>query len=537
MRENLRKAALLFTIGLSSCHCWDPVGQGPYFEKQEDQIWVVKNSYQARGEPRNPDSRMVVVEFDEEGQQQVSPSQKQLLSKQINSFEPKTLIVYIHGWHNNADDKKIRYYSGKKEPTHDLWDFDSVLEEMGRADVGRTLGVYIGWRGESCNDRIGRWLTLDDRREAARGIGNSTEFQDFLSDTVDLGHRIKDCRVVVVGHSLGAVVLEHSMKGMIESKIPESSLPEMFLLLNSASTSSESSVIFDQINSSWRASQMDSGTKVITPRVVSLTSEADCAVKCALPLNGVIRGRGFSDRAPGFDDELIGHQLRLASSSDSSLKAAALFSESFKPRLDPKIWVQDDESGRTDIYRVHFKGERPKESYLWNLRVPAAVASHHNDVYNGRMQAVALSFLCMADPQSFGLPDDMYEIEKAIRRRSQPQMGDFVNGAAFRIPHNPTTIGFLLDRLEVSDEVSLLKKSPRETYKSNLCAILKFSCMSESAWSAKLKQRATSVFLENPKLIDIMLSAGPDEIRRDEMGARFLDFLGIDTRNNPNRHP
>jgi hypothetical protein len=133
-------------------------------------------------------------------------------------------VVYVHGWKNNA----ARTRPGGK--AKDVEKFQSALQELGyraRAaanalpfghEFRRTpvpiVGIYVGWPGKSLmGPNWFTFLSYWSRRGTANRVGDGEGLGPLLTSVI--AETRKDSpksRVILVGHSFGARVLEHAIE-------------------------------------------------------------------------------------------------------------------------------------------------------------------------------------------------------------------------------------------------------------------------------------------------------------------------------------
>jgi hypothetical protein len=133
-------------------------------------------------------------------------------------------LVYVHGWKNNGDQARPG-----AEPK-DVERFSRALTELGmraeQASPGNPvpiIGVYIGWRGKSLmGPGWFTWLSYWGRRNTANHIG-SEPLATVLNTIIDTTtpNAADKSRVLFVGHSFGARVLEHAIENGVKLYDPE----------------------------------------------------------------------------------------------------------------------------------------------------------------------------------------------------------------------------------------------------------------------------------------------------------------------------
>jgi hypothetical protein len=120
------------------------------------------------------------------------------------------VVVYIHGWQNNADDQP--------GTCQDVCLFrDTLLTRLAdeQANPGgkplKVVGIYLAWRGltftiEPFKHIVSYW----PRRAVARHVGQTGMFQALSQIESVIGERRQNYVLVLAGHSFGARVLENA---------------------------------------------------------------------------------------------------------------------------------------------------------------------------------------------------------------------------------------------------------------------------------------------------------------------------------------
>jgi hypothetical protein len=123
-----------------------------------------------------------------------------------------TIVVYIHGWSNNAEEKN-----------GNLKNFRSLLSEVAAEQKGHNrgvLGVYVSWRGESLRGPL-KYFSYWGRARAADAIGHGIMVESLArirnihwlvaKSAAGRGKSdleiYKNSRLVLIGHSFGGRAL------------------------------------------------------------------------------------------------------------------------------------------------------------------------------------------------------------------------------------------------------------------------------------------------------------------------------------------
>ncbi|CAN5776200.1 hypothetical protein BH18ACI5_BH18ACI5_06720 [soil metagenome] len=179
---------------------------------------------------RNAKFKTGFIEYAEDGTR-IDPQQAEKVLKLIESEKARRAngkvitLVYVHGWKNNADQAE----PGRKPK--DVERFTSALAELGeRARQASpnnpvpVIGVYIGWKGRSLNGPgLFTWLSYWSRRNVGNRVGDR-ELDVVLNAILDATvppDTDDPSRVMLVGHSFGARVLEHAVEKGVKLYDPE----------------------------------------------------------------------------------------------------------------------------------------------------------------------------------------------------------------------------------------------------------------------------------------------------------------------------
>ncbi|HUS08688.1 MAG TPA: hypothetical protein VMZ52_20455 [Bryobacteraceae bacterium] len=159
------------------------------------------------------------IEYNEDGSPVDPDQEKKVLAlidyeKQRADGHKIITVAYVHGWKNNAS----QVLPGRNP--QDVERFETALSELGyRARTADNkpgipvIGVYIGWRGKSVRGPGWfTWLSYWPRRNVANHVGGP-DVATTLNRIIDQTNKDSNTsRVLLVGHSFGARVLEHAIE-------------------------------------------------------------------------------------------------------------------------------------------------------------------------------------------------------------------------------------------------------------------------------------------------------------------------------------
>ena len=518
------------------------VPMGPYHKKPGS--WDVSKWIHKSGERKGSNTKFMVAEFDENGDPMIQAQLDGALAA-IKEFKPQALILYAHGWHNDSSCRC-------EQKGGDMNDIDAMIDQMAnpksatpgdrrpqdrRASI-RTMAIYVGWRGET-KLGLARWFTLDDRRDAARSLGHKPKFKRFLGNVAAAGKE-SGANVVFVGHSLGAALMEKSASDMIceKKKDDDARLPHLFILVNSAEQSKMSEVEIEKINRSPLVQGDLMGTKLISPRVIAVTSLGDSADKLWNPLNTLIIKREPPVKTVGFDNLTRTHTLEKSDwQALTNSEEYDIYKASLKDHLDTAFWAPESHRKQYEIhktdgitkYRMIPTGANARTPGFWNVQIPASLSSSHNDVYNQSIVSASINWLGVAKNRKKDLKDVLKDLEKELKacpvgspdfEGHHPQRTQRVMGAATRMPYNKESIGLLLTELE--------RPEPATKYRVNLFAILRFSHDAVEAWTPANLDRLR-LLMDDKSYRDALKASGGDEPgfwhKRDRNLKSFFGFM------------
>lgn len=243
------------------------------------------------------------VEIDDQGQLRDRAQMNALLDFLYKQAAEESLLinVFVHGWHHSAKpgDPNVESFKDSlaelSEVEHSLHQKSSDTNKARR----KVVGIYVGWRGDSIEIPIVKNITFWDRKNTAHEIGHlgMTELLLRLEEIRNVKNTqeppIKS-RLVILGHSFGGAAVYSATAQILTDRFVGSTTTkshigsaegfgDLVVLLNPAFEAMKYAPLYDlaQARCSYFEDQL--------PRLVILTSEADCATKFFFPM-----GRIFS---------------------------------------------------------------------------------------------------------------------------------------------------------------------------------------------------------------------------------------------------
>lgn len=315
------------------------------------------------------------------------------------------VVVFTHGWKNNA--------SPENEREKNLYSFKELMEKLGRNEQNRFgenarsyIGVYLGWRGESVRGFLDD-TTFWNRRDAAERVGSSDYAEAIfrIMGATKLGSQ--NSKIVVVGHSFGARVLETALTNTFVSLLvpqpdangqmapPTILAPaDLILYVNSANDSLRTKSMIELMKRSQFT--VDRGTDHYAgPLFLSVTSTGDTATGVAFPLGqnldaatkSLRKGyipqtipptpsqKTFFTHTPGHTPYLYSHQVQPV--TGSCISSTALFR-----------FVAGGQ-----CFEMTPVANRWNDSPYWVITVPPAIIKNHTDIFNPSFSTMMIKLM------------------------------------------------------------------------------------------------------------------------------------------------
>ena len=405
------------------------------------------------------------VEFDERGDFIDFRQHRDCEAKITNmtASGPVLLVMYCHGWKNNSH-------------SEDVVKFNSFLAKIAdsqeiREKGFRVHGVFLSWRGNVVQPFVDRSASDEFYQDCLTNYGEpivsqkynrGSDWMGFLPENIDFFTRQRaaehlvsglpiaraiftyasaakqygakqDNQVIVMGHSMGALMLEKSLGQALTGSLvmewwdgvkqmaQKPALPfDLILFLNSAAPSIYAKEMRDFLEANRNAQRFAPGTKA--PVIISLTSTADSATGTIYPLahvfaplqpslhrcytNGIfgsenqthpgIRQSKFYTKTPGHQPYLINHWVV----PDKAPAPVGLVGQddvfdaniSVKKTSDPYVFYTSDPGHPSKAWRVTNETSAPvtldglrlsmQESDYWIMNCGKELIASHGDIWS-----------------------------------------------------------------------------------------------------------------------------------------------------------
>jgi hypothetical protein len=368
------------------------------------------------------------------------------------------LIVYVHGWQNDASTL----------PGHDVGKFRCLLEHLADADNGahRFYGVYIGWRGKSVPGGDGWFhngsvpdliskavffipheLSMWNRKNAATRVAG-LPVTEAIFQSVAAARTGPRSRTILIGHSFGALLLEKAIGQAIAAKMISengntggrfTAPADFVVLLNSAAESIYAKEMIDMLRRRKPASTNSVVDEISAkhPLIVSITSKADWATRVLFPIGtqlSNVRGtfrkyewdtmygesshnvaqKEYFTRTPGHNERLVSYEALPASGSparptyqDTEVCSHEML-DAFRRNLNEPL---TGPNGAIKFSTIAATGEETQwelkptipdslQTPYWIIKVPKEIIRDHSDIFNENALAMMARLFRVSNPQS-----------------------------------------------------------------------------------------------------------------------------------------
>jgi hypothetical protein len=373
----------------------------------------------------------------------------------LQKTERPLLVVYIHGWLNNATSGDVGNFKG----------FLSRLSQSKQVSIHHytVFGVYFAWPGKSLDIPYLQYLTFWNRKQAAERIASNGDCLDAIEQLSQTARLHENNYVFLIGHSFGGLILERTVEHTLRTLQGQKVKPpwDLALMLNPASDSVLTRQLVSDLDKLYKYSadpipgnplqwgghyvaKSGGGDPIAEsqPTVVELQSENDTATGTVFPIGSnagvVVNGhwawnqvevprtrnlvseRDFYLSTPGNDNYLVNYEIVRSpgtfsgdsdafdynlehnpvggvffTSAPKDSQTAAKAGKESRPALSaPKTQPQ--------AWRIRFVANHGKyigvQVPFWIVRVPSDIIDNHGGIWSDNNMALMAAIFRMHRP-------------------------------------------------------------------------------------------------------------------------------------------
>jgi len=383
------------------------------------------------------------IEFDDQGELW-EPAQISNAVNVIRSNDPIFLVTFIHGWKNNAEihNDNYRYFTNM---------LSALSMSLTDRDRRKVVGVYMAWRGDSILLQyepvswIGRQFSFFSRMHAAERVAG-TSATEALYSLLKAANEQTNSKVVLMGHSMGALILEKTLSqalvGTLLSQSGGQAKPpaDLVLLINSASSAIYARQLISMLE---RLPARDTATPNASggpqseafsfehPFIISATSEGDRATGTIFPIGMWFRGLTKSFRSYSTNEtingkqasfyrntaahkkQLLSHEIILngdRKKRDQKLETLEAAREAFQTNIadttKPEAFVLEERRYHS-TYRIGPIAGAVNKTPYWVMKVPKRIIKDHGDIFNQRFTGLVGALFHITEMTQSGTRKDL----------------------------------------------------------------------------------------------------------------------------------
>lgn len=293
------------------------------------------------------------------------------------------VVLFVHGWKHGAavGDEDVVNFRKVVLPA-----FAAAHPER------RTVGLYVGWRGQSIAIPAIDNLSFYDRKATAEHVARGSIREVIgrlraLRDRPPSSSRAAPLHVTLIGHSFGGLIVFNSLaESLIDSLVRASGGParpvvDLVVLLNPAFEASRFEPLFQVARHVAGPAGPDA-----PPIFVSITSEADLATRQAFPLGRSINS--LFEHESWTDEDQCPTRARDGDcpDGDPSRKLEKMANTHTVGHMDRYLthWLRMREDGGDTGSEATIEclpTGAGSSLALWTLRTTASVIAGHHDLY------------------------------------------------------------------------------------------------------------------------------------------------------------
>ena len=380
---------------------------------------------------RQDDFTLTFIEFDDQGEPW-APAQLertiQVIDEAHSAGKRTVVVLFVHGWHNDASKREDRKQDNNVEGFQRL--LDTTRQLMRRAGEGpdevSLIGVYLSWRGRSTDVGLLKPLTFYSRRGAGQRAASVSTTEAILR-VMSAAKKNPLSTGVVIGHSFGGMIVERALiQAVVGYSLRQEAeirpVADMLILVNPASQSMEAKGMVSMLkrNRLKFYREDEEGNRRAAPLMVSVTSTSDTATGSLYPLALSIKGwtkkfreyeptdcspaqsqKEFYTQTAGHNPVLHSHVITTAGSIEAgSVDDSEMVLEvSFDPIMGEKRYTFP---GQENLFTIQRLGLGYNDTPYWIMSAPPELIRDHSDIftYNTIQMIRALLYMSGASNRS-----------------------------------------------------------------------------------------------------------------------------------------
>jgi hypothetical protein len=392
--------------------------------------------------PQNLPYELFAIQADDFGSLWSVPTAQQVLDhlKDLTAHHNVTVILFIHGWHHNADatDPNYRDFATQLAAMDLRLNAPGVQRARSHAfsnATTRVVGIYIGWRGRSLPSALD-YLTMWWRKSAAERVGDG-DVREFILrlqrlylnvNSIHDGEPPYRMGLITFGHSFGAQVLIKSLGATLERSLTERTQHLASLVTPPAippqsdpvripiDDFGDINILINPATEAYQYARIDALARQTTypwcqlPQILVLSSDKDTARSFFFP---IARGLTRPFR-PAFRDSEQGSLWGTALGMLESQQTHQLLVTGAPPSLEDSDY--DSPAGQLKILRQDFSARTtfaqvtlvPKTQATLILDSPALVATEpgvlirdHDDIFQKPLWDFLLDYVSFLEGKRF----------------------------------------------------------------------------------------------------------------------------------------
>jgi hypothetical protein len=308
------------------------------------------------------------------------------------------VITFVHGWKNNAN-------NDPRDKNGNVLGFEGVLEYLAKDVHPGTpvVGIYIGWRGDLVSKYwpIRRQFSYFNREQTAIRIPGTSMTSALTRTMVETRAQRRDARMVMVGHSFGALVLERALSQTMGAYVLEaatspspqttSDVPhaDLIVFVNSAAAATEGKQMIELLRRARRGRTAAAGGE--PPLFLSISSLGDAATRFAMPMGHGPSFLGFghtgswrtyADPDPPSVQKQKDYYLSTTAHMQALQSHLVVETKDAAECGSAKMIIPPFSLRNGITYQVCEKPDRWNDTRYWAMQMPASIVRDHSGIFN-----------------------------------------------------------------------------------------------------------------------------------------------------------